>query len=303
MTDEEYVFQQDVKERKKMKTGAMHRKCGSKSKKCTLPSDYLTPSQKKKLNGECEIMNLNRPLNGMSELSKYSSTLQAEYLRNCIKNYGARKGDLVKMLKTNYATFDSHCKRNNIALVFPYTGVGWHSKMDERWDNFIKSNSEEPFTSIIEEHFGTEIKPEITEMIPVSDNGTQLLDQKIIPSKAKPEIEKVVVLPDHETSELAGPVVLSASKPTDVQPTTSIRDTIQECVDAIIGTKTEEPKEEIKEEPKEEPVSGYNAVRRMKIDLKGSKAEIMHLMEAILGQECNYVVKLDIFNADKKNPA
>ena len=50
MTDAEYVFQQDVKERKKMKTGAMHRKCGSKSKKCTLPSDYLTPSQKKKLN-------------------------------------------------------------------------------------------------------------------------------------------------------------------------------------------------------------------------------------------------------------
>ena len=41
----------------------------------------------------------------------------------------------------------------------------------------------------------------------------------------------------------------------------------------------------------------------MKIDLKGTKAEIMHLMEAILGPDCNYVVKLDIFNADKKNPA
>lgn len=276
MTDAEYVFQQDVKERKKMKTGAMHRKCGSKSKKCTLPSDYLTSSQKKKLNGECEIMNLNRPLNGMSELSKYSSTLQAEYLRNCIKNYGARKGDLVKMLKTNYATFDSHCKRNNIALVFPYTGVGWHSKMDERWDNFIKSNAEEPATSIVEEHFGTEIKPEIVE---------------------------AVYLPDEPNHDVIEQVTLSATKPVDVQPTTSIRDTIQECVDAIIGTKTEESKEEIKEVPKKEPVSGYNAVRRMKIDLKGSKAEIMHLMEAILGQECNYVVKLDIINVDKKNSA
>lgn len=300
MTDAEYVFQQDVKERKKMKTGAMHRKCGSKSKKCTLPSDYLTPSQKKKLNGECEIMNLNRPLNGLDELRKYSSTLQAEYLRNCIKYYGARKGDLVKMLKTNYATFDSYCKRNNIALVFPKTGHGWNSKMDERWDKFIKNGAKEfldvndVIASIKDSMVKPERKPEIEEIIPVSDNGTQLLDQKIIPSKAKPEIE-------------ADPVVLSASKPLDIQPTTSIRDTIQECVDAIIGTKAEEPKEEIIEEPKEEikeePISGYNAVRRMKIDLKGSKAEIMHLMEAILGQECNYIVKLDIINVDKKNSA
>lgn len=276
MTDEEYVFQQDVKERKKMKTGAMHRKCGSKSKKCTLPSDYLTPSQKKKLNGECKIMNLNRPLNGLDELRKYSTTLQAEYLRNCIKYYGARKGDLVKMLKTNYATFDSYCKRNNIALVFPKTGHGWNSKMDERWDKFIKNGVEESATSIVEEHFGTEKKPEIVE---------------------------AVYLPDEPNHDAIEPVILSAAKPIDTQPTTSIRDTIQECIDAIIGINTEEPKEEIKEEPKEEAVSGYNAVRRMKIDLKGSKAEIMHLMEAILGQECNYVVKLDIINVDKKNSA
>lgn len=290
MTDEEYVFQQDVKERKKMKTGAMHRKCGSKSKKCTLPSDYLTPSQKKKLNGECEIMNLNRPLNGMSELSKYSSTLQAEYLRNCIKNYGARKGDLVKMLKTNYATFDNYCKRSNIALVFPKTGHGWNSKMDERWDKFIKNGAEE--------------------FLDVNDVIASIKDSMVKPER-KPEIEKAVYLPDSDTSELNPSVVLSASEPTDIQPTTSIRDTIQECVDAIIGTKTEEPKEEIredpkeeiKEEPKEEAVSGYNAVRRMKIDLKGSKAEIMHLMEAILGQECSYSVKLDIINVDKKNSA
>ena len=33
MTDSEYVFQQDIKERKSQVNGARHRKCGSKSKK------------------------------------------------------------------------------------------------------------------------------------------------------------------------------------------------------------------------------------------------------------------------------
>ena len=290
MTDEEYVFQQDVKERKKMKTGAMHRKSGAKSKKCTLPSDHLTPSQKKKLNGECEIMNLNKPLSGMDELRKYSVTLQVEYLKNCIENYGARKTDIIKMLKTTYNNFNHYCERNRIALKFPDSGTGWHSKMDERWAKFVGVPVKVPINPFVKKRAEPERKPEIIEMIPVSDNGTQLLDQKIVPSESKPA----------EESE-------STAVRFDVQPTTSIRDILQECADAIIGTKTEESKKESKEEPKEEskeePVSGYNAVRRMKIDLKGSKAEIMHLMEAILGQECSYVVKLDIINVDKKNSA
>lgn len=294
MTDEEYVFQQDVKERKKMKTGAMHRKCGAKSKKCTLPSDHLTYSQKKKLNGECEIINLNKPLSGFNELKKYSISLQIEYLKNCITKYGARKTDVVKMLKTTHTNFNNYCKRYRIVLEFPNRGTGWHSQMDERWAKFIGVEVKEPVSPFAkEECFTAERKPEITEMIPVSDNGTQLLDQKIIPSESKPEIEKVVVLPDEPEHDAIEQVTL------DIQPTTSIRDAIQECVDAITELKAEEPKEE----PKVESVSGYNAVRKMKIDLKGTKAEIMHLMEAVLGPDCNYIVKLDIFNADKKNLA
>lgn len=303
MTDEEYVFQQDVKERKKMKTGAMHRKSGAKSKKCTLPSDHLTPSQKKKLNGECEIMNLNKPLSGMDELRKYSVTLQVEYLKNCIENYGARKTDIIKMLKTTYNNFNHYCERNRITLKFPDSGTGWHSKMDERWAKFVGVPVKVPINPFVKKRAEPERKPEIIEMIPVSDNGTQLLDQKIIPSESKPA----------EESE-------STAVRFDVQPTTSIRDILQECADAIIGKESNDTAQKAmlatddkpdivrKELPlpwdtAKEPVSGYNAVRRMKIDLKGSKAEIMHLMEAILGQECSYVVKLDIINVDKKNSA
>lgn len=284
MTDEAYVFQQDVKERKSMKTGAMHRKSGAKSKKCTLPSDHLTAKQKKKLNGECEIINLNRPLSGMDELRKYSVSLQTEYLQNCIDNYGARRVDLAAMLHRSPSNINDYFKRKKIVLNFPFTGIGKYSKQDERWAKFIENGSKEPDISIVEEHYGAPRKPEITD---------------------------VVLLPDYKTSEPIEHVVLSATKPIDVQPVTSIRDVIQECAEAIIG---KDSKDEMNEEPEivheelpspleetKEEVSGYSAVRRMKIDLKGTKAEIMSLMEAILGQGCNYSVKLDIINADKKN--
>lgn len=51
MKDEEFVFNQTVKERNKERTGARHKKNGSKSKKCTLPSDYMTKKEKEKMNG------------------------------------------------------------------------------------------------------------------------------------------------------------------------------------------------------------------------------------------------------------
>ena len=45
-------FDFDVLQKKRIARGAYHRKNGSKSKRCTLPSDYLTAAEKRKLNGE-----------------------------------------------------------------------------------------------------------------------------------------------------------------------------------------------------------------------------------------------------------
>ena len=52
MTDEEYLFRQTERETKRTARGAAAKKCGSKSKKCSLPSDYLSAKQRKGLNGK-----------------------------------------------------------------------------------------------------------------------------------------------------------------------------------------------------------------------------------------------------------
>lgn len=55
-------FDYDALQKKRIARGAYHKKNGSKSKGCTLPSDYLTDAQKRKLNGEVKTMDLNRPM-------------------------------------------------------------------------------------------------------------------------------------------------------------------------------------------------------------------------------------------------
>lgn len=41
------LLEKDVKERKALTYGSHHRVNGSRSKRCTLPSDHLTAAQKK----------------------------------------------------------------------------------------------------------------------------------------------------------------------------------------------------------------------------------------------------------------
>lgn len=52
MSDEEFIYRQDIKEKKMTGRGAFHKKGGSKSKKCNFPSDYMTRKEKQALNGE-----------------------------------------------------------------------------------------------------------------------------------------------------------------------------------------------------------------------------------------------------------
>ena len=104
MTNEAYTLAQTQKERRSMSNGARARKRGSKSKRCTLPSDNLTAAQKRKLNGPCETVNLNQPLT-YDKLIALSPTLQFLYLDTLINKHKARRVDIVAMLGCAQATF------------------------------------------------------------------------------------------------------------------------------------------------------------------------------------------------------
>lgn len=84
MTDEEFVFNQTVKERKSIGRGAFHKKGGAK--KCTLPSDYLTPAQKKKLTVPTVTWRMNA-FYSYPEFKAMPDDIQEAYLVTIIKKY------------------------------------------------------------------------------------------------------------------------------------------------------------------------------------------------------------------------
>lgn len=83
MTDFDY----DVLQKKRIASGAYHRKGGSKSKKCTLPSDHLTEAQKRKLNGPVTTVNLNQPIRWQEFKALNSDSLKKSYLTNLLNTY------------------------------------------------------------------------------------------------------------------------------------------------------------------------------------------------------------------------
>lgn len=87
MNDERFVLQQTNKERSKMKTGAYHKKSGAKSKKCTLPYEYLSKKERKALDGIPTSWNMNW-FYTWRQFKQMPKDLQIEYLENICSKYG-----------------------------------------------------------------------------------------------------------------------------------------------------------------------------------------------------------------------
>ena len=228
MTNERFIFEQDVRERSKMKTGAFHKKNGSKSRKCTMPSDHLTPTQRKKLSGECMSIKMNEPYYDWKSFKDLSTETQRNYILGLVVDHQARSKDVAEMLGVSANTFSAYCAKFNPRIKF-ISG----RNMDEKWLDFI-----------------TKPAPVAPAMMTTDDMIQILAGADII-----------------EKNDISEPV-------------------------EIVKKVSEEPVAE--EVPKK--VSGYSAMVKMSLDLKGTKEEIMQMIDAILGADCSYIMSLKISN-------
>lgn len=86
MSDEEYIYRQDIKEKKATGRGAFHKKGGSKSKKCNFPSDYMTRKEKQALNGEVMSYNPNK-FYSYAEFKQLPMEYQVKYVNSMMDKY------------------------------------------------------------------------------------------------------------------------------------------------------------------------------------------------------------------------
>ena len=103
-------FDYDAMQKKRSARGASHMKCGSKSKKCTLPSDYLTDAQKRRLNGPVSTYKLDEPMSWES-FKAMPEDLQKQYILNLQNTYQANDKMVGKMFGKSDVTVGEHRKR------------------------------------------------------------------------------------------------------------------------------------------------------------------------------------------------
>ena len=109
MTDFDY----EVKQKKSLVPSARRRKGGSKSKKCSLPSDNLTEAEKRKLNGPVCTVKMDQPMT-WTELKGLPDTLRRPYLQNLVDTYEASQGMLGGMLGVSQVTAGNELRRLGI---------------------------------------------------------------------------------------------------------------------------------------------------------------------------------------------
>lgn len=81
-------FDYDVLQKKRIAAGARHMRRGSRSKRCSLPSDNLTPAQLKRRNGPVSTYKLDAPMM-WDDFKAMPVDLQKKYLTNLVETYGA----------------------------------------------------------------------------------------------------------------------------------------------------------------------------------------------------------------------
>lgn len=94
MRDEEYVFRQDVREKKI--TAQSARKRVGKTRKVTLPMDYLTKKELKDMSGDVKTFNLSRPMK-WDEFRSMPNDLQAAYIKALREKFNVTNVALAKM--------------------------------------------------------------------------------------------------------------------------------------------------------------------------------------------------------------
>lgn len=136
-------FEYDCHQKKQIARSARSRKNGSKSKKCSLPSDRLTQKQWKERCGPVLSYNLNKPMS-WDDFKRLPADIQAEYITNLQNKYGVTAVNLAEMFDVQPLTVRRHVETNGIPATFP-RGQSMGAVRRAEWERFLNPEQvEEP---------------------------------------------------------------------------------------------------------------------------------------------------------------
>lgn len=136
--------------KKNIARSASRRKCGSKSKKCNLPTDHMTDRQWKERCGDVMSYQIGKPLS-WAEFRKLPKDLKEEYMNSLIDKYSVNAKSFAKMFGVSVATIFREVKNENLSVKFM---KGRHTNEDA-FDKFLNGeydNEQETSNQFTEVH-------------------------------------------------------------------------------------------------------------------------------------------------------
>lgn len=137
---------------------AKHKKNGSKSKKCSLPSDGLTQAQWKKRCGETKVYKLDRPIS-YEEFKSFPRDIRKIYIETLRDEYGATSTSIQQMLGISKGTAYNVITKD---LGISFHGGSPSTEERRKWAAFINGGSaeqQEPVAAVVENGLETEERP------------------------------------------------------------------------------------------------------------------------------------------------
>ena len=148
MTDERYVFMQDIKDKKRTARGAFNKRThNGKGGPVRFPSDFMSRKEKKAMNGECKTYQINRPMT-YREFKAMPNDLQITYVKQLRETFGATDVKIAEMLGTAKSTLCSRFEklglgRGTNCKRLSFNEVAWEEWLEGR---AVTPTVEEPET-------------------------------------------------------------------------------------------------------------------------------------------------------------
>ena len=202
MRDEEYLYYQDVREKKV--TGYSARKqrshCG-KSGRVRFPSDNLTKKELMKMNGECKSYRLNEPMT-WDEFRAMPDDIKVTYIMALRAKYNAPVAAIAKMMGTDRANLSRYLLRLGFDKM-PHGNHKWDKMGFSEWCYGLpkteESVQEEVKEEILVEETPAEVEQEVEQEV-VEDEAPVV--EEVVPFVEVPKPVKINLIKEEDTSSI-----------------------------------------------------------------------------------------------------
>lgn len=157
MTDAEYLFRQDIREKKSANRGARAKVSGSKTKYCGLPSDNLTAAQLKRRNSPVYTYNISKCLS-FNEFKRLPDDLQRQYLSTLTTTYRVPLKTIAEAMGCAKSSMSRYAEQVGFRAM---RGLKAPTP-DDKWFDFVKGNLNAEGAPV-----GEQPQPETGSVLPV----------------------------------------------------------------------------------------------------------------------------------------